>query len=74
VSGLEDPYFGGQHLGEFYGQVAGDVPAWYQSPFLPSALTAMGDNLPGLFDGTLTPDAFVDNSVKTTQDAIDFGF
>ncbi|MEZ4669854.1 MAG: extracellular solute-binding protein [Anaerolineae bacterium] len=74
VSGLEDPYFGGQHLGEFYGQVAEDVPAWYQSPFLPSALTAMGDNLPALFDGSLTPEAFVDKVVQTTQDAIDFGF
>jgi len=74
VSGLADPYFSDQHLGEFYGKVALDVPAWYQSPFLPSAITAMGDNLPGLFDGTMTPDAFVDTVVKTTQDAIDFGF
>jgi arabinosaccharide transport system substrate-binding protein len=74
VSGLEDPYFGGQHLGEFYGQVAADIPAWYQNPFLPNAITAMGDNLPGLFDGTLTPDQFVDTVVQTTQEAIDFGF
>lgn len=74
VKDLADPYFSGQHLGEFYGQVAADVPAWYQSPFLPNAITAMGDNLPGLFDGSLTPEAFVDTVVKTTQDAIDFGF
>jgi ABC-type glycerol-3-phosphate transport system substrate-binding protein len=74
VSGLEDPYFGGQHLGEFYGQVAADVPAWYQSPFGAAANTALGDNLPGLFDGTLTPEQFVDNVVNTTQEVIDFGF
>ncbi|HLU10072.1 MAG TPA: extracellular solute-binding protein [Oceanobacillus sp.] len=74
VLGLEDPYFGGQSLGEYYAQVAADVPSWYQNPFLPNALTAMGDNLPGLFDGSLTPEQFVDNVIRATQDAIDFGF
>jgi ABC-type glycerol-3-phosphate transport system substrate-binding protein len=74
VTGLEDPYFGGQRLGEVYGQVAADVPAWYQHPFLPNSITAMGDNLPGLFDGSLTPEQFVDNIVNITQEAIDFGF
>ncbi|MEO8607948.1 MAG: ABC transporter substrate-binding protein [Chloroflexota bacterium] len=74
VSDLEDPYFSNQHLGEFYGKVAADVPVWYNSPFFPSVKSAFADNLPGLFDGTLTPEQFVDNSIKTTQDAIDFGF
>ncbi|MFN8447803.1 MAG: extracellular solute-binding protein [Anaerolineae bacterium] len=74
VAGYEDPYFGGQHTGELFGQVAADVPAWYPSPFLPNAKTALGDNLPALFDGSLTPEAFVDNSVSTVQEAIDFGF
>ncbi|MBZ0286083.1 MAG: extracellular solute-binding protein [Anaerolineae bacterium] len=74
VIGLEDPFFSNQHLGEFYGQVAADVPAWYQSPFGAAANTALGDNLPGLFDGTMTPEQFVDKVVETTQEAIDFGF
>ena len=74
VKDLADPFFSGQHLGEFYGQVAADVPAWYQSPFLPNAITALGDNLPNLFDGSMTPDQFVDKVVQITQDAIDFGF
>jgi ABC-type glycerol-3-phosphate transport system substrate-binding protein len=74
VTGLADPFFSDQHLGEFYGQVAADVPAWYQSPFLPNAITAMGDNLPSLFDGSMAPDQFVDTVVQITQDAIDFGF
>lgn len=74
VSELEDPFFSNARLGELYGQMAADVPPWYQSPFGASANTALGDNLPLLFDGTLSPEAFVDTVVQTTQDAIDFGF
>ena len=74
VSELEDPFFSGARLGELYGQMAADVPAWYQSPFGSNANTAIGDNLPLLFDGTLSPEAFVDTVVQVTQDAIDFGF
>lgn len=74
VTGLEDPFFGSQKLGEIYAELAPEVPIWYQSPFGSNANTALGDNLPGLFDGTLTPEAFVDAVVNTTQEAIDFGF
>jgi ABC-type glycerol-3-phosphate transport system substrate-binding protein len=74
VIGLEDPFFGGQKLGEFYAQVAADVPVWYQSPFGNIGKQTLADNLPLLFDGTLTPEQFVDNSVQTIQESIDFGF
>jgi ABC-type glycerol-3-phosphate transport system substrate-binding protein len=74
VTGLEDPFFGGQHVGEVYSSLAAEVPVWYQSPFGAAAGTAMGDNLPALFDGTMTPEAFVDTVIQLTQDAIDFGF
>jgi ABC-type glycerol-3-phosphate transport system substrate-binding protein len=74
VTELEDPFFSNQRLGEIYSTLADQVPVWYQSPFGAAANTAMGDNLPGLFDGTLTPEQFVDNVVNTTQEAIDFGF
>jgi arabinosaccharide transport system substrate-binding protein len=73
VSELADPFYGGQKLGEIYGQVAEDVPAWYQSPFRASYAKAAADNLPLLFTAEITPEQFVDNVVKTTQDAIDFG-
>jgi len=74
VTELEDPFFGNQTLGEIYAELAPEVPVWYQSPFGSVANTALGDNLPGLFDGTVTPEQFVDTVVQTTQDAIDFGF
>jgi len=74
VSGLVDPFFSDQHLGEFYGQVAADVPVWYPSPFMPDAKQALADNLPGLYDGSLTPEEFVNNSIDTIQEAIDFGY
>ncbi len=73
IAELADPFFGGQKLGPIYGALADDVPAWYQSQFLPNFFTASSANLPGLFDGSLTPEQFVDNLIKTTQDAIDFG-
>jgi ABC-type glycerol-3-phosphate transport system substrate-binding protein len=74
VTELEDPFFGNQRLGEIYAMLAPDVPVWYQSPFGAAANTALGDNLPGLFDGSLTPEAFVDAVINATQEAIDFGF
>jgi ABC-type glycerol-3-phosphate transport system substrate-binding protein len=74
VTELEDPFFSDQRLGEIYSALAAEVPVWYQSPFGAAAGTALGDNLPGLFDGTLTPEAFVDQVVATTQEVIDFGF
>jgi ABC-type glycerol-3-phosphate transport system substrate-binding protein len=74
VTTLEDPFFGGQKLGEIYAQLADGVPVWYQSPFRSNFSTATGDNLPLLFDGTQSPEAFVDEVIKITQEAIDFGF
>jgi len=74
VSELEDPFFSGQHLGEFYGQVAAEVPIWYPSPFMPDVKQAAADNLPALFDGSLTPEDFVNKVIDITQDAIDFGY
>lgn len=74
VTELEDPFFGNQRLGEIYSSLADQVPVWYQSPFGAAASTALGDNLPSLFDGTLTPEQFVDRVVETTQESIDFGF
>ena len=74
VSGLEDPFYGGQAIGEVYASVGDEVPVWYQSPFRSNWGTAVGDNLPLLFDGSMTPEAFVDEVTRLTQDAIDFGF
>jgi ABC-type glycerol-3-phosphate transport system substrate-binding protein len=74
VSGLADPFYGGQEIGAVYADVGDGVPVWYQSPFRSNWNTAVSDNLPLLFDGTLTPEAFVDEVIRLTQDAIDFGF
>jgi ABC-type glycerol-3-phosphate transport system substrate-binding protein len=74
VTELEDPFYGGQKIGEIYATLAPEVPVWYQSPFRSNWSTAVTDNLPLLFDGTLSPEAFVDEVTRITQDAIDFGF
>lgn len=74
VSGLTDPFYGDQEIGSIYADLGDDVPVWYQSPFRPNWATAVGDNLPLLFDGSMTPEEFVDEVIFLTQDAIDFGF
>lgn len=74
VAGLADPFYGGQAVGEVLASLVPEVPVWYQSPFRSNAASAVADNLPGLFDGSLTPEVFVDTVIQLTQDAIDFGF
>ncbi len=74
VTGLEDPFYGDQLIGEIYAALAPEVPVWYQSPFRSSWGDAASTNLPLLFDGSLSPEAFVDELTRATQDAIDFGF
>jgi len=74
VTDLEDPFYGNQKIGEIYSELADQVPVWYQSPFRSNFNTAAADNLPLLFDGTMTPEAFVDKVISVTQEAIDFGF
>jgi len=73
VSQLADAFYGDQLIGEIYAEVGPDVPVWYQSPFRAAGATAVSDNLPLLFDGSMTPEAFVDEVVRRTQEAIDFG-
>lgn len=74
VTELEDPFYNNQRLGELYAQLAPEVPVWYQSPFRANFRTATADNLPALFDGSMSPEEFVDTLIRLTQDAIDFGF
>jgi len=74
VAELSDPFYGDQEIGSIYAEVGDGVPVWYQSPFRSNWGTAVTDNLPLLFDGTMTPEAFVDEVIFITQDAIDFGF
>jgi ABC-type glycerol-3-phosphate transport system substrate-binding protein len=74
VSGLTDPFYGDQEIGAIYAELGPGVPVWYQSPFRPNWATAIGDNLPLLFSGSMTPEEFVDQAISITQDAIDFGF
>ena len=74
IADLADPFFSGQKLGAIYAQIAGDVPVWYQSPDRAAFSTAAGDNLPLLFDGSQSPEVFVDTVTQTVQEAIDFGF
>jgi ABC-type glycerol-3-phosphate transport system substrate-binding protein len=73
VSGLTDPFYGDQAIGAVYSAIAHDTPIWYQSPFRAAWLTAVGDNLPLLFDGTISPEDFVDEVIFITEDEIMFG-
>jgi len=74
VTSLTDPFYGDQAIGEIYAELAPEVPVWYQGEFRSNFLQSAADNLPLLFDGTMTPEGFVDEVISLTQDAIDFGF
>ena len=73
VTGLADPFYANQKIGEIFADAGTDVPVWYQSPYRSDWMTAAGNDLPGLFDGSMTPEAFVDDIITQTQNAIDFG-
>jgi ABC-type glycerol-3-phosphate transport system substrate-binding protein len=74
ITDLTDPFYNDQPIGAVYAGLVDSVPVWYQSPFRSNWSTAVADNLPLLFDGSMTAEAFVDEVVSLTQDAIDFGF
>lgn len=70
VTEAEDPFFGGQSVGEVFAEVALDTPGYYQSANRAFFLTALNENLPLLFDGTLTPEEFVDEVIAITENEI----
>jgi ABC-type glycerol-3-phosphate transport system substrate-binding protein len=74
VTELTDPFYGDQSIGSVYAELVDSVPVWYQSPFRSNWGQATSDNLPLLFDGSMSPEDFVDEIISLTQDAIDFGF
>jgi ABC-type glycerol-3-phosphate transport system substrate-binding protein len=73
VSELTDPFYGDQAVGAVYAEIADGVPVWYQSPFRYAFNTACTDNSPLLFDGTMSPEEFVDELIRVTQEEIEFG-
>jgi len=73
VSGLTDPFYGDQAIGEVYAEVGDAVPVWYQSEFRTAWATAVGDNLPLLLNGTISAEEFVDEVIRVTEEEIEFG-
>ncbi|HLA45590.1 MAG TPA: extracellular solute-binding protein, partial [Aggregatilineales bacterium] len=73
VTGLTDDFYGGQNIGAIYASIGDGVPVWYQSPFRSAWTTAAQDNLPLLFDGTMSPEEFVDEIIRITEEEIEFG-
>jgi len=73
VSGLTDPFFSDQEVGAIFASLAPGVPVWYQSPVRADFRTAAADNLQALYDGNITPEAFVDEVIRRTEEAIEFG-
>jgi ABC-type glycerol-3-phosphate transport system substrate-binding protein len=72
ITELEDPFFGGQAVGQVFAEVALDTPAVYQSVGRPFLLQALADNLPLFFDGSVTADQFLDTVIRITEDEIAF--
>jgi len=73
VTSVTDPFYGDSKIGQIYADAGKDMVVWYNSEFFGAYNTAAGTDLPALFDGTMTPEDFVNDVVTQTQNAIDFG-
>ncbi len=72
ITDLEDPYFGGQRLGEVYGSLVDDVPIWYQSVYRGAFADAVNAEMPLFYDGSITADEFLDTVIAAVEDEIEF--
>ncbi len=72
VTGVTDPFFGDEAIGQVYADAGQDMVVWYNSEFFSAYNTAAGTDLPSLFDGSMTPEDFVNDVITQTQNTIDF--
>ena len=72
IVGVEDPYYGGQKVGEIFADTASEIPVWYQSSYRADALDAINERLPLFFDGGLDAETLVDEVIFTVEDEIAF--
>ena len=72
VTSVTDPFYGDEAIGQVYAEAGKDMVVWYNSEFLGAYNTAAGTDLPALFDGSMTPEDFVNDVITQTQDTIDF--
>jgi ABC-type glycerol-3-phosphate transport system substrate-binding protein len=73
VTDVTDPFYGDEKIGQVYADAGKDMVVWYNSEFFGAYNTAAGADLPALFDGTMTPEDFVNDVITQTQNTIDFG-
>lgn len=73
VTSVTDPFYGDEKIGQVYADAGQDMVVWYNSEFFSAYNTAAGTDLPSLFDGSMTPEDFVNDVITQTQNAIDFG-
>ncbi|HEX2620594.1 MAG TPA: extracellular solute-binding protein [Phototrophicaceae bacterium] len=72
VTGLEAEFYGGQKIGEIWAATVTEVPVWYQSPYRQVWMTAVDENMPLFFDGSMAAEELVDLVVTTVEDEIAF--
>lgn len=70
VTGLEAEFYGGQKIGEIWAATVTEVPVWYQSPYRQVWMTAVDENMPLFFDGSMAAEELVDLVVTTVEDEI----
>ncbi len=73
VASVSDPFYANPTIGDIYAKAGQDMVVWYNSEFFSAYNTAAGTDLPSLFDGSMSPEDFVNDVVTQTQNAIDFG-
>ena len=72
MTSVTDPFYGDEEIGQVYADAGQDMVVWYNSEFFSAYNTAAGTDLPSLFDGSMTPEDFVNDVITQTQNTIDF--
>ncbi|MAU08344.1 MAG: hypothetical protein CL607_00865 [Anaerolineaceae bacterium] len=72
VVGFEDPFYGGQPIGEIWAETVTEVPVWYQSPYRAVWNDAITERMPLFFDGSMDAQTLIDEVIFIVEDEIAF--
>lgn len=67
IQGIEDPFFGGQRIGEVFADVALETPPLWQSPARPQFREALSTHIVPFIEGEITAAQFIDRVVTQTR-------
>ena len=67
---LQDPYLGGQRIGEVYLYMSQSVPVPYPSPVMNEVRTELANQLTDGYSGDKTPEQAMDDFIRNSEDIV----